>query len=547
GDILTMEADTPQYVESVVTKDDTIVFTGNFKEAKEKYNQAVEYDLQGKILMPGFIEPHAHPVSLGAFILANEIIAPHEWKMPHKTFPAVVGHENYLKALKEMVNNSSTKNDYVVVWGYHKAWQGDITKDEINKATGNIPTIIYQRSGHEIFLNDAAMKKFNIDVNAIPKDAQEQMDVKNNHFWERAYQLVKATQLQPVFNDSVRLKIGLHRMSDMMLQNGITSMMEPSFPNTTFEDEYPLLKEEAERTNRYMMYLIPGFPEQYTLKKSNEEFDKYIKGLTKFNTANITFLTDQYKTFSDGAIYSLAMELRKPYLNCPTCKGEWIVPPAYQKTIFNYYWDHGYKIHIHVTGDAGLESYLQLLEEAMKRNPRKNHGTTFHHLGVFGEDQAERMAKVGAEASVNPYYLYAMGNKYAEIGLGPERAHAITAMKWLTSRKIPTSLHSDFAMAPAEPLTLAWVATTRISDNGTALRPDLGCTVYEALKGITIDAANTFSQEDKIGSIKTGKQATFTILNQNPLKVPATTINKIAIDGIVYKGVYHKNSFNQKP
>ena len=56
GDIITMEGDEPTYVEAVVERD-------------------------GKTLLPGFIEPHAHPVSIGAFILANDIVAPHEWRM----------------------------------------------------------------------------------------------------------------------------------------------------------------------------------------------------------------------------------------------------------------------------------------------------------------------------------------------------------------------------------------------------------------------------------------------------------------------------------
>ncbi|MBS1608393.1 MAG: amidohydrolase family protein, partial [Bacteroidetes bacterium] len=466
GDIITMEGSQPQYAEAVVSKNGEIAFVGKLSDAQKLFPAASKMNLQGKTLMPGFIEPHAHPVSLGAITLANEIIAPHEWKMPHHTYPAVVGHDNYLKALHDVVNNSSTKNDYVMVWGYHKAWHGDITLKEVDKATENIPTIIYQRSCHEIYLNTAAMKKFNVSFDSIPKDAMEQVDKVNNHFWERAYQSMRAGPLKAVFNDEARIKIGLQRLSDMMLQNGITAMMEPSFPNSTFEGEYPALKAEADKTNRYMMYLIPGFPEQYSLKKSNEDFDKYIKTLSKYNSKNITFLTDQYKLFSDGAIYSLAMELKSPYVNCPTCKGEWIIPPEYQKPLFNFYWDRGYRIHIHVTGDAGLESFLKILEDAQKRNPRKGHRTTFHHLGVFSKDQVERMAKVGAEASVNSYYLYAMGNKYADIGLGPERAHAIAPMKWLTERNIPTSVHSDFAMAPAEPLTLAWVAATRTSDSG---------------------------------------------------------------------------------
>jgi predicted amidohydrolase YtcJ len=535
GDIITMEGDSLQYVDAVIERDGKIIYAGNISGAKKNFtNETVEIDLQGKTMLPGFIEPHAHPVSIGAFTLANDIVAPHEWRMPHKTYPAVRGKENYLQAVKKIIESKEDKTKTVFIWGYHKSWHGDLTLKDLDKVSGDVPTIIWQRSGHEIYLNTAAMKKYDIKKGDI--NEKKQVDWTNNHFWERGYLEVKSRKLNAVFGDKESLKLGMERLTKMMLQNGITAMGEPSFPINNFEDEYKILKEGSEKTKSFSFYLIPGFPEQYTLQMNSEDYEKRIEGMSKYDTPYIKFLTKQYKTFADGAIYSLALQLQDGFFNCETCHAEWIFPLKEGEQLFDYYWDRGFKLHVHITGDLGVEKYLDIVERAMKHHPRKDHRTTFHHLGLFSPEQAERMAQLGVEASVNPYYLWALADKYSETGFGPERASFMIATKELTKRNIPVSFHSDFAMAPAEPLTLAWVAINRIVASGKVVRPDQRISVYNGIKGITINAARTLNMENEIGSIKEGKDATFTILKQNPFKIDPVKIKDIPVFGIVYKG-----------
>lgn len=232
----------------------------------------------------------------------------------------------------------------------------------------------------------------------------------------------------------------------------------------------------------------------------------------------------------------MALQLKEPFTKCTGCKSEWIIPIKEGEEIFNFWWDKGYKIHIHITGDKAFEEYLNFVERAMKRNPRKNHRTTFHHVGLFDAEQAERAAKLGVEISANPYYLWALADKYSGTGMGAERAANMVALKEFTKRGVPVSLHSDFAMAPADPLLLAWVAANRIVASGKVMNPEERISVFDAMKGITITAARTFEKENEIGSIKVGKEATFTLLEQNPFKINPEKIKDIPVAGIVYKG-----------
>lgn len=535
GTIITMEGTGPAYVESVVTDGADIVFVGRLDDARRQYGDgATPVDLQGKTLMPGFIEPHAHPASIGAFILANDIVAPHEWRMPHRTYPGVSGNEAYLAAVEAVVNSKTDKTATVMIWGYHKAWHGELTLDDLDRVTGDVPVIIWQRSTHEVYLNTSAADKYDVTEGSLQES--EQVDWENLHFWERGYQEVKGNKLQSFFGDQAMLERGIRHMSSLMLQNGIIAMAEPSFPNTAFDAEYDILKQETDRASAYGLYLIPGFPEQYTLGMSNDDYRARMQSFPDLDTEHIHFLVDQFKLFGDGAIYSLALQLRDGFYNCEDCHGEWIIPPDVAQELFDYWWDAEIRIHIHITGDLAFETYLDFVESAMQRNPRDDHRTTFQHAGLFDAVQAERASELGVEVSANPYYLWALADKYAEVGLGPERAANMVALRELTDRQIPLSLHSDFAMAPAEPLLLAWVAATRTVASGKTANPRQAIPVYDAIKAITIGAAGAVGMDHELGSIAVGKQASFTILEEDPFAVPATALKDIEVLGVVYKG-----------
>ncbi len=128
------------------------------------------------------------------------------------------------------------------------------------------------------------------------------------------------------------------------------------------------------------------------MKMGNEAYEARMKSMPEYNTEYIKFLPKQYNTFADGAIYSLAFQLREPFYNCDNCKSEWIIPIKEATKIFDYWWDRDYNIHIHITGDQAFEEYLKMVENAMKRHPRKDHRTTFHHVGLFDAEQAQRTA-----------------------------------------------------------------------------------------------------------------------------------------------------------
>ncbi|MEX3070694.1 amidohydrolase [Vibrio alginolyticus] len=543
GDIITMEGDKPTYVEAVLERNGKIIYAGSKLSAINDFKgKKTEVNLEGKTMMPGFIEPHLHP-SIAAIMLPNDTIAPHEWKKPNGITKAAKTPEAFKKNLKESID-SAEEGEMHFVWGYHQLWHGPLSREYLNKLSANKALGVIHRSFHEIYLNDAAIKLLKITEKDF--EGHPQVNWEQGHFFEGGW-LALVPRIGPFLLNPEKYKKGLTMMTQLMLQNGITSICEPGFPSSDFKMEYELLKGEMDKNPPYDTYLIPNGTQLYGMTgNSNENAEKMIQGLPdKYNTQNITFLPKQVKVYADGAIYSLAMQMKEPYIS-DEFKGQWMTPLDLFQEQLSFYWNKDYKIHVHANGDKGIQQVLDFNREDQKRLPRSHHRFTLHHMGYFDSDIAEQVKALEMEASVNPYYLWALADKYSEEGLGRARAENLVRINELTKRGITVSLHSDFAMAPAEPLTLAWTAINRVTGEESQFSQDQRIDVFTAMKGITISAAQTIDQEDKIGSIKAGKVANFTILEQNPFKIEPLQIKDIPVSAVIYRGKMVINTMNQR-
>jgi predicted amidohydrolase YtcJ len=539
GDIITMEGSKPTYAQAVVEQNGKIVYVGQKEKAVRQFKKANLFDLDGKILIPGLIEPHLHP-SLAAIMLQNEIIAPYDWKLPSKTKTGVQGQDAYRKRISESIQSNAKKDELYFIWGYHQLWHGEISRDVLNEIAGDQPVGIIHRSFHEIYLNDAGITKLGIQEADFANNPQ--VEWAKGHFYEGGW-LALVPKMAPILLEPTSYLEGLNSMSQLLLKNGITTIAEPGFPSSDFDGELQLLMKEMDKNPPYDVYLIPSGTQLYGMKGGNKEAMSFMETLDttqSYNRPNVVFLPKQVKLFSDGAIYSQLMQMKEGYTDGH--KGEWMTPLNLFEEQFMMYWNNGYKIHIHANGDLGQQMVIDLVEKAQKNNPRENHRLTLHHMGYFDEGMTEQMKGLGMEASVNPYYLWALADKYSEHGLGSERAKNLVALKLLTDRNIPLSFHSDFSMAPVEPLTLVWTAVNRETSEGNRYSQDQRISVYNAMKAVTIDAARALNLENEIGSLRPNKTANFTILEENPFTVESTRIKDIKVDGVVYKGKYVSNS-----
>lgn len=534
GDIVSMDGKDLELVESVVSQNDEIVFVGSKEEALKSFPNGKKHDLKNHAMMPGFVEPHVHP-SLAATMLPNEIIAPYDWVLPNGVKKGVTGHKAYMERITNSINANAKENEMYFIWGYHQLWHGELSRAMINNITKDKPVGIIHRSFHEIYLNDAAIALLGIKKEDFKGNPQVEWE--KGHFFEGGW-LSLVPKMAPIMLEPTRYMEGLGMMTQLIQKNGITTVAEPGFPSADFNGELTLLKKEMAKNPPYDVYLIPSGTQLFGMKGGNKEAMAFMETLDSvYNTDNIQFLPKQVKLFSDGAIYSQLMQMKDNYTDGH--HGEWMTPLDLFKEQISMYWDNGYKIHVHSNGDKGIQQVLDYLTLDQKRNPRKDHRLTLHHMGYFTDEMAEEIKTLGVESSVNPYYLWALADKYSENGLGKERGENLVRINSLVKRNIPVSFHSDFSMAPMEPLTLAWTAVNRVTSQNSSFSQDQKISVFDAMKAITIDAARTLNLEKQIGSIAEGKKANFVILDKSPFSVEPIKIKDIKVLATVFKGGFN--------
>jgi predicted amidohydrolase YtcJ len=183
-----------------------------------------------------------------------------------------------------------------------------------------------------------------------------------------------------------------------------------------------------------------------------------------------------------------------------------------------------------------LRKLLNNLELNMRRNPRYDHRTVIIHFAVSSKDQVDRIKRLGAIVSGNPYYVATLAGKYSEVGLGPDRANQMVRMGDVERAGISFSFHSDMPMAPGQPLFLMHCGVNRITMSGRVAGAHQRVSREGALRALTLDAAYSLKLENEVGSIVPGKLANFTILGDNPLTIDAAKIKDIPVWGTVQEG-----------
>ncbi len=172
----------------------------------------------------------------------------------------------------------------------------------------------------------------------------------------------------------------------------------------------------------------------------------------------------------------------------------------------------------------------------MARHPRIDHRTVIVHFANSTEAQVDRIARLHAVVSANPYYPVGFADKYSEIGLGPERADVMVRAGTVVERGIPLSFHSDLPMGPADPMMMASFAVNRITTSGRVAAPEQRISVQAGLEAVTIGAAHSWRREDELGSIEVGKIANFTVLGDDPFIVDPSDLGSIPVEGTVFEG-----------
>jgi len=536
--IVTMEAANP-VAEAVAVSGKRIIAAGSLDEVKAALGDqpfTLDETFKTKVVMPGFIDQHLHPV-LGALTLAVAVIAPEDWVLPGKTFQASGSEADYRARLKAAEAALSGPSDWLISWGYQPLWHGPLDRDVLDGISSDRPIAVWHRSCHEFFFNTAALEALGLTEAATQGKGlwSEQSNWQEGHFWEGGLNLMMTPFLKVLITPD-RLAFGLKQMVAYEHSKGVTAYNEPGALYTP--DMWKVYEQilGAPETPMYSTFIADGrgIPDRVGMDKALAATAEQIAVAPDGAGGKLLFFPGQIKLFADGAIISQLMQMKDGYLDGH--QGAWILTPDELEARGKLYWDAGYRLHIHVNGDLGLEVVLDMLERRMRENPRPDHRSVIVHFANSSEDQVDRIARLGAIVSANPYYPVGFADKFGEFGLGPARADMMVRARAVVEHGIPLSYHSDLPMGPSDPLYLAWCGVNRITPSGRVAGPEQRVSVDQALRAITIEAAYSWKKEAELGSIAPGKIANFTVLEADPYAVPPETLKDVPIWGTVFEG-----------
>lgn len=535
--IITMNPSNPT-ANAVAVKDGKILSVGSLKDLQPWLKSGpykINDQFKNKVLMPGFVEPHMHPI-LGALAFGTAWITPEPWNIMGEKVPATLGAENYRKALKEAFAKSPASDPIFLTWGFSPLFHGEMSRELLDSISSTKPIFVWHRSDHEAYFNTAMLKY--LEAKGLTEDkvkGNPQINWQQGHFWEDGLFKVAVPVLADFMLNPNRVDAGYMKTRDYLNFNGITTVADMSDGNVNWDYEIAALNRSFGRPDSPIrVRLTPDVAALSAFLKSDDAAFEFIQRVEKNNSSHI-FTNGAVKLFADGAMYSQAMQLNPPgYIDGH--HGEWITQPNRFNELLTKYWNAGYHIHAHTNGDGGATMVLDGLERVLNDRPRVDHRFSIEHYGYATEEISDRITKLGAVVSANPFYVYALADKYSEVGLGFDRAAHITPIGGLVKRGVPVAIHSDFSMAPASPLTLAWTAISREGISGKVYGPEEKLSLDQAMKAITIDAAYILHLENKVGSIEAGKLADFAVLDQDPYAVGINGLRNINIWGTVFEG-----------
>ena len=541
--IVTMDPGWPEAT-AVAVKDGRILSVGSFDDLKpwlDRFPYEVDRRFEDKVIYPGFVEAHTHPV-MGGVALSLPPLTYYPLRNPYgPDFPGVKNKDEMLAKLKEYVAAAKSSDETILTWGYDSVAMGGNTptKADLDKISATNPVILWDVSEHFIFTNSAAIKKYGITKDAVGKTVGAGRDANgesNGQFLgTEAAKLIMLKPLAEILSPERGL-YSLRYISALMQQAGITTAGDLFYGGVNINLEDSLVKTVfgSDSAKARIVHVADGatFVGLYGDQAIQRAID-----LRKGGNENIMF--NGVKFYADDAFLSLGMQLEWPgYINADQYKGLFMYNSKedFLKAM-RPWWRSGFQIHVHSNGSGGNQITLDALEALQAEYPRFNHRFAFEHFGISTTAQGRQVKALGALVSTNPYYV----SERADINanqIGTDRASLASRMASLVNQDVVVALHSDTPVGVPSPLLEVWIAVNRIGNlSGKVHAPyERVLDTYKAMKMVTVDAAYALGIEDRVGSIETGKLADFVVLDADPQAVDPLKIKDIGVVATILGG-----------
>ena len=529
GNIIPMNTTEPSTVEALVERKGRIVYVGNLAKAKDQFMDSEQIDLQGRTLLPGFIDAHSH------FGMVSNTMGQVDLNPP--PVGNISSIEQMLSALKAYkAENNIADGEWIYGWGYDESQLSDKrhpNKRELDKALPNNPVYIQHTSGHMGVANSLALEK--MKVSAATKNPEGGMIGRLPNSNE-PNGLVQETAMYPFVGHMLQVLNSkqaefFDQTQDVYAQKGITTAQD----GMTDREAIRFFQSQADQGKlKIDLVSLAGFSE---LESNLKDLD-----LT-FKTYNNGFKVQGTKIIADGSPQGKTAYFTQPYLTkVEGCEKDCTGLPSLSQDTLNDLFKLAYQadnqLFIHANGDASIDMVIKAHEYASKALNQaldKDRRTVVIHSQFVRPDQLETFKKYNIEPSFFTNHAYFWGDVHLE-NLGKKRAGFLSPIASADKLGLKYTNHSDATVTPIDPLFTMWTAVNRLSRSGKVIGSEEKTSPYQALKSVTSHAAYQLFEEDKKGTLEVGKIADFVILDRNPLTIKPMQIRDIKVVQTIKNG-----------
>ncbi|MEO4045087.1 amidohydrolase [Hoeflea sp. CAU 1731] len=525
--IITMDVNRP-LATHVAVREGEILAVGGEDCAQQWGTARLDRSLKHAVLMPGFVEGHAH-MTAGA-IWRYAYAGYHDRYDPSGVlWPGLRDIDAFIIRMRERLDELQPEMP-LIGWGFDPIFlPGErLNRHHLDRISRARPVAIMFSNFHIMCVNSVALEMAGLDSTT---DAE---GVTKDSAGEPTGELREHASMFPVMH---RLNIdfrGLNRQPDSIRAYAEVARRVGV---TTATDLFSRLQDcdidtmlQVTGQTDFMLRIVPALAAQ----EAPMDVAKRAMEIRKRSRDNLRL--GAVKIMTDGAIQGWTARVKSPGYVGGKPNGIWNTPPERIFALVEEMHQCGIQMHIHVNGDEAAEVTLDALEAALCKHPWPSHRHVLQHCQLMGRDLYRRAAELGVCCNIFANHIWYFGDQHAAITIGEDRALRMDACRTALDVGVNIAIHSDAPVTPMAPLFTAWCAVNRKTMSERTLGAAQCISVQEALFAITMGAAYTLKLDGEIGSVETGKRADFAILGADPYEVDPMNLKDVEVLGTVFGG-----------
>ena len=507
GPIVTLEE--PQYAQALVERGGRIAYVGDREEADRLAGPgARRVDLEGRALLPAFVDPHSHLLACAYARLQVPLGECAGWG------------EIADRLAKHVQERDIPPGAWVKGTGYDQnALAEGAAPDRfcLDRACPHNPVVIQHASGHAGVFNTLALERLGaLDGDCgLERDGQGELTGRGE---ENPFLDLLGRIPMEGLEDVLRAFQGAQ---EEYASHGIATAQEGLLQPVMA----PVYREILRRGLLYLDVNAYVPPADYDRLRG-----QFAQGVS---ASPGTFQVAGMKIFLDGSPQGGTAWVREPYAGggCGTST----MTDGQVLSAFRQALDRDAQLLAHCNGDRAAEQYLTLLAQAEREAGKKLCRPVMIHAQLLGLDQLERVKALGVIPSFFVAHVYHWGEIHVK-NFGLDRAGRISPAGSALAWGIPFTFHQDSPVIPPDMLETIWCACVRRTKTGRVLGAEERIPVEAALRAVTQTAALQYGLERELGTLRPGKRADFVLLSGDPLRTPPEELKKLQVERTIRCG-----------